>query len=53
MPFSKTHQPRYAVYIVRGARHILVGRYGSLARALHTLAVCVEMGEMGYHDVNS
>lgn len=34
MPFSTAYQPRYAVYVVRGARHILVGRYGSLARAL-------------------
>lgn len=53
MPFSETHQPRYAVYVVRGARHILVGRYGSLARALAVLALQTEAGEMAYHDVNS
>ncbi len=52
MRFSKAHQPRYAVYIVRDGRHILVARYGSLGAALVTVATCAEFGETVYHDVN-
>lgn len=52
MLFSTTHQPRYAVYVVRHGGNILVGRYFTLATALTVVRAQFEMGETVYHDVN-
>lgn len=52
MRFSRSQQPRYAVYIVGAGAPLLVGRYGSLARCLEIEAMWLECGATVYHDVN-